>query len=186
MDLDVASQRAAKRTGFPSQEERPCWASELSASSLEFSMRVYLIGDNQVAALANAPAQIPENNILIQSVKDLDSRRFPVGRLIQLWNALPGATLIKKFQNRDIAMKRFWAALEQLPLSSPRSDSKQAQIIALLRRPDGASIDELMSVTGWQRHTVRGVLSGTLRKKLGLAIESVRTPDSCIYRILPA
>ena len=40
----------------------------------------------------------------------------------------------------------------------------------MLRRSEGATVDEVVSVTGWQRHTVRGVFSGTLKKKLGLTI----------------
>jgi hypothetical protein len=51
-----------------------------------------------------------------------------------------------------------------------RSGTKQAQIIALLRRPEGASIAEIVEVTGWQAHSARGMISGALKKKLGLAI----------------
>jgi len=46
-------------------------------------------------------------------------------------------------------------------------------VIAMLRQPEGATVDEVASVTGWQRHTVRGVFSGTLKKKLGLTPASV-------------
>jgi hypothetical protein len=56
--------------------------------------------------------------------------------------------------------------------AGPRADSKQAKIIALLRRPSGASLPELTRATGWQAHSVRGVMSGVLKKKLGLTIES--------------
>ncbi|WP_131111595.1 DUF3489 domain-containing protein [Sulfuricystis thermophila] len=53
-----------------------------------------------------------------------------------------------------------------------RADSKQAQMIAMLRRPEGATIHQIMDVTGWQAHTVRGALAGALKKKLGLSIVS--------------
>src|SRR5580704_11113336 len=44
----------------------------------------------------------------------------------------------------------------------------------MLRLPEGATVDEVASVTGWQRHTVRGVFSGTLKKKLGLTLASAK------------
>mgnify|MGYP000214499500 CR=1 FL=1 len=53
-----------------------------------------------------------------------------------------------------------------------RSGTKQAQIIALLQRPEGASIGEIVEATGWQAHSARGMISGALKKKLGLAITS--------------
>jgi hypothetical protein len=43
-------------------------------------------------------------------------------------------------------------------------------VIAMLRRPEGATVDEVARATGWQRHTVRGVFSGALKKKLGLSV----------------
>ena len=62
------------------------------------------------------------------------------------------------------------------PLASkpptPRAGTKQAQIIALLQRPQGASIGEIVAATGWQAHSVRGMISGALKKKLGLPITS--------------
>jgi len=53
-----------------------------------------------------------------------------------------------------------------------RAGTKQAQIIALLQRPEGASIGEIVDATGWQAHSARGMISGALKKKLGLAITS--------------
>jgi hypothetical protein len=54
----------------------------------------------------------------------------------------------------------------------PRQGTKQARLIGMLQRPEGASIDEICAETGWQKHTVRGVFSNTLRKRLGLTISS--------------
>ena len=53
-----------------------------------------------------------------------------------------------------------------------RAGTKQAQIIALLQRPEGASIAEIVEATSWQPHTARGMISGVLKKKLGLRITS--------------
>ena len=53
-----------------------------------------------------------------------------------------------------------------------RPGSKQARLIEMLRRPEGASIPEIVAVLDWQAHSVRGVIAGALKKKLGLAIVS--------------
>lgn len=55
---------------------------------------------------------------------------------------------------------------------TPRAGTKQATLIAMLRAPDGATILEIMAATGWQSHTVRGAMSGALKKKLGLEVTS--------------
>ena len=56
-----------------------------------------------------------------------------------------------------------------------REGSKAATVLDLLRRPDGTTLAELLKATGWQAHSVRGFLSGTVRKKLGLSINSTKT-----------
>ena len=63
------------------------------------------------------------------------------------------------------------------------SGSGQDVVIAMLRLPEGATVDEVASVTGWQRHTVRGVFSGTLKKKLGLTLASAKEERGRVYRI---
>jgi hypothetical protein len=64
-----------------------------------------------------------------------------------------------------------------------RENSKLASVIELLRRKEGATIEQLMKATGWQSHSVRGALSGALKKKLGLKVTSVKTHDVRTYRI---
>jgi len=58
-----------------------------------------------------------------------------------------------------------------------RDGSKTAKILDLLKRPGGATAKELQKAAGWQPHSVRGFLSGTVRKKLGLAITSTKGED---------
>ncbi len=67
-----------------------------------------------------------------------------------------------------------------------RPHSKKAHILGLLERPEGATLKALMKATAWQAHTVRGFLSGTLRKRMGLKIRSFRTSDGDRAYVLEA
>jgi hypothetical protein len=58
-----------------------------------------------------------------------------------------------------------------------REGSKAAKVLDLLKRADGASLKVLMKATGWQAHSVRGFLSGTIGKKMGLKVTSTKTED---------
>ncbi|MBM1222886.1 DUF3489 domain-containing protein [Ponticoccus sp. SC2-23] len=69
---------------------------------------------------------------------------------------------------------------------APREGTKQATLIAMLRAPDGANIAEIMAATGWQSHTVRGAMSGALKKKLGLEVTSEKVEDRGRVYKLPA
>ena len=64
-----------------------------------------------------------------------------------------------------------------------RGESKQATLIKLLERPCGATIDEMAKTTGWQRHSIRGMMSGVLKKRLGISIASEKEERGRIYRI---
>jgi hypothetical protein len=69
------------------------------------------------------------------------------------------------------------AAKPERKAAAPRAESKGAQILALIRRPKGATLAELAKLTGWQNHSLRGFLSGTAGKKMGLAVESTKRED---------
>ncbi len=69
------------------------------------------------------------------------------------------------------------------PGSKDAAQSKQDNVLALLRRPEGASLDALVKATGWQQHSVRGFLAGTVRKKLKLPLVSEKIDGIRTYRI---
>ena len=81
-------------------------------------------------------------------------------------------------------------ALESAPPQAPkpvrtRDNSKQAMVIAMLRRSEGATINQICAATDWQAHTVRGTLAGAFKKKLGLTITSTKdTGGERVYRII--
>lgn len=71
------------------------------------------------------------------------------------------------------------------PGKSPRTGTKQAQLIAMLERVEGATLEEIIAATGWQAHTVRGAISGSLKKKLGLIVDSEKVDNRRrVYRIV--
>ena len=65
-----------------------------------------------------------------------------------------------------------------------RQGTKQAALVEMLRRPEGATIAEIVAATGWQPHTVRGVFAGALKKRLGLAVTSEKVEGGeRVYRV---
>jgi hypothetical protein len=67
--------------------------------------------------------------------------------------------------------------------ASKRGGSKIDTLIRLMKTKSGATIDQLVRATGWQPHSVRGAISGTVKKKLGLDVQSVRVNGARVYRI---
>jgi hypothetical protein len=150
-------------------------------------MRIYIIGNDGITLCREAPATVNEGEIAVASKEELYSAPLSGKRLLALWNALPGIEKRKKVGDREALIDQLWSAIEALPEPAPQSDakrsSKQDEVIAMLRRPEGATVDEVASATGWQRHTVRGVFSGTVKKKLGLTLASAKEERGRVYRI---
>jgi len=150
-------------------------------------MRIYIIGSNGITLCRKALATVNDGEIAVASNEELHAAPLNAKRLLALWNALPGVDKRKKVGDRDDLIDQLWSAIESLPDPEPQTDpqrpSKQDVVIAMLRQPEGATVDEVASVTGWQRHTVRGVFSGTLKKKLGLTLASAQEERGRVYRI---
>jgi Protein of unknown function (DUF3489) len=150
-------------------------------------MRIFIIGNDGITLCREPAAAVNEAEIVVASNEELHAAQLSGKRLLALWNALPGVEKRKKVGDRDALVDQLWSAIEMLPDPEPQSDakrsSKQEAVITMLRRPEGATVDEVASATGWQRHTVRGVFSGTLKKKLGLILASVQEERGRVYRI---
>jgi len=150
-------------------------------------MRIYIIGNDGITLCREAPVTVNEGETAVASKQELHAAPLSGKRLLTLWNALPGAEKRRKVGDREALIDQLWSAIEALPDPEPQPDakrlSKQDEVIAMLRRPEGATVDEVASTTGWQRHTVRGVFSGTLKKKLGLTIASTKEERCRVYRI---
>ena len=154
-------------------------------------MTLYIIRGDRVSAHVSLPATISESEVTVRSADDIAASALTLARLAAIWNALPGATPIARFKDRRTAAQRLWVAFARLPVDAapaagttgPRPGSKQAQVIGLLERPQGATVGEIMSATGWQPHTVRGMFSGALKKKLALTVISAREERGRVYRI---
>ena len=94
----------------------------------------------------------------------------------------------------DAGMRAVGVTPEAAPKRAPRAkaagaprkmreDSKQARLIAMLKRKEGASIEEIVEAFGWQPHTVRGAIAGALKRKLGLTVTSEKVDGRRVYRI---
>ena len=84
--------------------------------------------------------------------------------------------------NTMAAIRQHSAAATKL---TPRAGTKQALLIAMLKAPDGASMEEIIAATQWQTHTARGAMSGALKKKRGLVVTSAKEEGrGRVYRII--
>ena len=151
-------------------------------------MRIYIIANDGITLCPEMPAAMTEGEIAVASKEELHAAPLSGKRLLALWNALPGVEKRKKLGDRAALIDQLWTAIEALPEPEEPSDvkrpSKQAEVMSMLRRrPEGATIDEVASAMGWQRHTVRGLFSGTLKKKLGLTLASAQEERGRVYRI---
>src|SRR5437763_9787067 len=126
-------------------------------------MRVYVIGNDGITLCREPLATVTEGEIAVTSKEELQAAPLSGKRLLALWNALPGVEKRKKLGDRAALIDQLWSAIEALPDPEPEPDakrrSKQDEVIAMLRRPEGATVDEVASGMGWQRaHGARSLL----------------------------
>jgi hypothetical protein len=170
--------------------------------------------ENSISAFATTAEAPTNNAEVehFSSAKQLNrlAAKWPATRLLEIWNSLPGQKPVKKFTSRDKAVARIWEAIQTLvpdtgdPAASvapekattrkrasaqgepatTRAGSKRAQILELLKQPEGATLKDIMNATAWQAHSVRGFISGTLGKKMGLSVASAKNEGGeRVYRI---
>ncbi len=115
------------------------------------------------------------------------------GALIKVLTALGNANLISPHSQTAEGKTQFMitaagreAIGEKIETQSKqREGTKQSTLIELLKRPEGASLAEMVAATDWQQHTVRGAMAGALKKKMGLNIVSQKTDgQERKYRII--
>lgn len=159
--------------------------------------------DNNITAHANsAEAKSTTEAEQFANAKELGklAANWPASRLAEIWNSLHGQKPVKKFTDRKAAVGRIWTAIQNLtqevaadaapnkaksgkrPTKSvkpatARDGSKTSQVLDLLKAPGGATLKEIMAATTWQAHSVRGFISGTLGKKMGLTVSSTKRED---------
>ena len=150
-------------------------------------MRIYIIANDGITLSRGTPTSPTEGEIAVTSKEELHAAPLSGKRLLALWNALPGVEKRRKVGDRAALLDQLWTAIEALPEPEPQSEvkqsSKQGAVIAMLRRPEGATVDKIANAMRWQRHTVRSLFSGTLKKKLGLTVASAQEECGRVYRI---
>ena len=169
--------------------------------------------DDNITAFADRAAigVLPPGTERFHSAGELAilAAEWPAKRLVEGWNSLPGVQPVKRFTDRNTAVTRIWKAIQNLEPTvarqagtaasklrgsssqasrsqepdTGRKNTRAAQVIALLQRPGGARLSEIMVATHWQAHSVRGFISGHLGKKLGLKVKSFQRNGERVYAI---
>ena len=175
---------------MPTQLSKPELATILSA--LDGRTRNPANRDKALDALERRAAalSLTINEILDAAPGLLDGRLSPEDWLAEITDT--GRTKVERVTAEVVAEVKATAAeraamedagTSELPVGEdtaeaakpqPREGTKQATLIAMLRRPEGADLDGIAEATSWQKHTIRGAISGALEKKLGLEVTSTK------------
>jgi hypothetical protein len=188
IDADNTITTFAAAEQIPEGQEHFATEKELAALAVNWPADRLVQIWNSFAGVAGFGADL-------KPVKKFTDRKSAVGRILKAIQKLDGATeatpaaatTAKAASAKATkASKATKSALEKAKANksanaakkattSPRELSKKAIVVDMLRRKGGATMAEIAEATDWQNHTIRGFISGTLTKKMGLAIESTRS-----------
>ena len=165
-------------------------------------MKTFSIDSENAITKYDSASEVPKDAKAFSSEEELNvlAEGWPGSRLVDIWNGIAGVPRVTKFTSRKVAVRRIWAALQssgaekapKAPAPKPaRSGAKPAKtpatktvtVIALLKRPEGATLKQLMSATGWQPHSVRGFISAQLGKRMKLRVKSFTREGERVYKI---
>ena len=163
-------------------------------------MKTYTIDASNKVAVHSGDVEIADGTVKFTTEAGLAdaTSTWAASRLVELWNNLPGAKPVAKFKDRKTAIRRIWAAIAKLEPSRPAkpaepsakkgavkkgAGSKTDQILAALRSPTGVTLGQLMKLTGWQAHSVRGFLSAQVGKRMGFRVKSFVRDGERSYKI---
>ena len=162
-------------------------------------MLFHLTTDDHICAISEQDGGDIEGGSRFVSEQELGklAQEWPMKRLVEIWNRLPGVQAVTRFTDRKTAIARIWRAIQPqtevgCTTARPRhktaqhqpafrEGSKAAQVFTLLCRPEGATLKEIRSQTGWQAHTVRGFISRNLSRDRSLPTITLSRCPSCSY-----
>ena len=163
-------------------------------------MLFHVTAENDIRGIdEQGPGEMEAGDSTFASEQQLHqlAKEWPMKRLVAIWNRLPGVHAVARFTDRKIAIRRIWRAMQppteasrtparraSKPQHHPafREGSKAAQVLTLLCRPQGATLNEIRTQTGWQAHTVRGFISRNLSKQ-SRKVRSFERDGERVYRV---
>jgi hypothetical protein len=167
-------------------------------------MKTFTVDSKNAITAHAADVWAAEGAVKFQMEQELAAlaATWPGRRLAEIWNKLKGVTPVAKFKDRKTAVRRVWNAIQQIETVTPSprkakapsakkeaasqkttGASKTDQVLAALRSPNGATLKDLMKLTGWQSHSVRGFLSAQVTKRMALRVKSSKRDGERVYRI---
>lgn len=154
--------------------------------------RVYAVAEDNLLRRIEAETEPVESAFAsVEEFRQLVAD-WPLRRLVEVWNKLPGVRPVNRLENREVAVQRIWRAVdsEQQPSRVVRParqrrlrGTKTQLVLNMLLQPEGATLKALMKATRWQAHSVRGFLSRKVAGSLGLPLRSTKRDGERVYRI---